>query len=220
VCVGQVAARWYRCSVVRGFAWLVLASACWTGASEPVDPRAKANDVAGHVTCEEYWAHVDDIFDIPEDVRTSLPPLTPEDCAEYERFTEEQRQCVVSSTMRETLVLCAIQDPQQRAEARTMSPMVKRAWPGTATPEAVRGEPWRRRDPTKGCAFLGIDAREHWRTKAGVSVGFLLRDDVVLPDPKLVTATIAPSTWTCIATEPAGMCDELQRRCGPNASPE
>ena len=203
---------------MRGFLWLFLASACWTGSSQPVAPRPNAYSAEGRVTCDQYLAHIDQVFGLPDDLRAL--PEDPEGRAECERLTDEQRRCVMSSTTRETLLLCAIQNPQQRAEARTVSPMVKRAWPGTATPEAVRGEPWRRRDPKKGCALLGIEPRQHWRTKAGVSVGFLLRDDVALPDPKLVVATLAPSTWTCIATEPAGMCDELQRRCSPDAPPE
>ncbi len=47
-----------------------------------------------------------------------------------------------------------------------------------------------------------------------------LHDTAAVRDPKEVIATLAPSKWTCIATEPAGMYDELKRRCGPHASPE
>jgi hypothetical protein len=155
---------------------------------------------------------MDDVFDVPADVRASVP-ITREACMEYDSFTDEQRGCVMSSTTRETLVLCAIRSPQERAEALELQPMIKREWPGTGSAEAVRYT-------TTGCASLGIDPRLHWRTNVGIVVAFLLRDSTALPDPKEVIATIAPSTWTCIATEPPGMCDELQRRCGPNASPE
>lgn len=198
--------------VMRGSLWLLLTSACWTRASEPAAPQPNAVSVAGHVTCEQYWAHIDEVFGTPGDVRAFLP-LTREDCAEYERFTEEQHRCVVSSTTPETLALCAVVDPQQRAEALKLQPTIERAWPGTAPIEAVRNE-------TKGCAFAGIVPRQGWRTKVGVLVAFALRDTAVLREPKEVIATLAPSTWTCIATEPGGMCDELQRRCGPHASPE
>lgn len=196
---------------MRGSLWLLVTSACWMGASEPAAPRPNANNAAGEITCEQYWAHVDEVFGTPDEVSASLP-VTREHCVEFERFTDEQRRCFLGATTPDTLVLCAIPDPQQRAEALKLQPTIKRAWPGTATAEAVR-------DTTKGCASLGIDPRQHWRTNAGIFVAFLLRDSAALRDPKEVIATLAPSTWTCIATEPAGMCEELQLRCRPNAPP-
>jgi len=204
---------------MRGSLWLLLISACWTGSSEPAAPRSSADNAAGRITCKHYWAHIDDVFGMPAEVRASVP-ITQEDCVEFDSFTDEQQRCFLSATTQETMSLCAIPDAQQRAEARKMLPIVKREWPGTATPDAVRGAAWRHRDTKRGCAFLGIAPRPDWRNAKGVLVGFLLRDSTEETLANPVTATLAPSIWTCVVTDPAGMCHELERRCGPNASPE
>lgn len=197
---------------MRGSLGLLLVSACWTRASEPTAPKAQRQRCRGrdHVravlgACGRRFRHA----------RGGQPLVA----------CDPRGLCGARAVLRGAATLFpAGHNARDAGALRDPRPAATRGGTEASADDQARmarhGDDRGSASLDQGCASLGIDPRKQWRTNAGVSVAFLLRDSAGLPDPEQVLAMLAPSTWTCIATEPAGMCNELERRCGPNASPE
>jgi hypothetical protein len=162
------------------------------GGAPPPEPEPAAAEDAAMSECGVLTRHISQL--------TGRVGADPDGAPEFcDKYTPEQRVCALAATEMDGVGMCLqIADRAERDAARAVSPAIRAAWPGTVTlTDVLRG--------ADGCALISV-------------VGVLGDGQVVAAfnhHGENLIAWLRPDAtdWTCVRTDPDGVCERLTLAC-------